>query len=174
MKIADRCKKIRLILSDVDGVLTDGRVIFDNQGIESKQFHIRDGQGIKAWQQAGYQFGIVTGRTSHIVQIRATELGVSLVRQGFDAKLPPVLDLLNETGNTMESLCYIGDDLPDLPIVQQAGLGVTVADGCEELRQAAHYITKTNGGQGAVRELIEMILKAQGLWNDVVARYASK
>ena len=172
MKLADLCKPIRLILSDVDGVLTDGGIVFDNQGIETKQFHIRDGLGIKLWQRAGGQFGLVTGRSSHVVQVRASELGIDLVRQGFEDKLPAVLELLAERNQPPEEVCYIGDDLPDLAVIQRVGLGVAVADACKEVRDVADYVTEAAGGRGAVRELVELILKTQGAWDDVVAKYA--
>ncbi len=134
MKLDERCQAIELLLVDVDGVLTDGRVVFDNQGIETKHFHIRDGMGIKLWQRAGYKFGLITGRSSHIVKIRAAELGVDIVRQTAEDKLPAALEIARQLGLSMTQVCYIGDDLPDLPVVRAAGLGVAVAD---SLRGAA-------------------------------------
>jgi YrbI family 3-deoxy-D-manno-octulosonate 8-phosphate phosphatase len=166
-----RCEAVRLILSDVDGVLTDGGVIFDNQGIETKRFHIRDGLGIKLWQRAGHRFGIVTGRSSHVVQVRAAELGIDPVRQGMAEKLPAVEEILRELGLAWENLCYIGDDLPDLPIVLRAGLGVAVADAADDLRQRADHTTTLPGGAGAVRELVEMILKQQRRWDELIQKY---
>jgi 3-deoxy-D-manno-octulosonate 8-phosphate phosphatase (KDO 8-P phosphatase) len=171
MDLASRCRPIELMLSDVDGVLTDGGVIFDNQGIEIKRFHIRDGLGIKLWQRAGHHFGLVTGRASHIVQLRAVELGVDLVRQGVEDKLPAVKQIIAQHQLRAENVCYIGDDLPDLPVLRHVGLAVVVGDGCEELHRAAHYATTAHGGHGAVREVIELILKAQGRWNDVLQKY---
>ncbi len=134
-----RCESIELILSDVDGVLTDGGILFDNQGIESKQFHIRDGMGIRLWQRAGYKFGLITGRSSHIVKMRAAELNIEIVRQTAEDKLPATLEVLRELGLEPRQACYIGDDLPDLPAVRAMGLGVAVADACAELKAAAHY-----------------------------------
>ncbi|MCE9547865.1 MAG: HAD hydrolase family protein [Planctomycetia bacterium] len=171
MDLQDRMRPIELVLSDVDGVLTDGGIVFDNEGIEIKRFHIRDGLGIRLWQRAGHRFGLVTGRTSHIVQMRAAELGIDIVRQGFEEKLPAVLDLMRELNLRPHQVCYVGDDLPDLPVVRHVGLGVTVADACPELLAAAHFTTSTRGGEGAVRELLEMILKAQGRWDDLIERY---
>jgi len=171
MKLDQRCSTIELVLADVDGVLTDGGVIFDNQGIETKQFHIRDGLGIKLWQRAGYKFGLVTGRGSHIVKIRAAELGIDIVRQTAEDKLPATLEILHELGFRLDQVCYIGDDLPDLPVVRAVGLGVAVADACPELRQAAHYVTSTLGGRGAVRETIELVLKSQRRWDDLIQKY---
>lgn len=172
MKLDTRCQPIELILADVDGVLTDGSVIFDNQGIEIKRFHIRDGLGIKLWQRAGYSFGIVTARSSHIVKLRAAELGIELVRQGFEDKQPVVQQILDDLHLDPEQACYVGDDLPDLPVMQQIGLAIAVSDAAPEVRVAAHYITRRAGGAGAVREAIEVILKAKGRWQDLIRRYS--
>ncbi|MCA9215742.1 MAG: HAD hydrolase family protein [Planctomycetales bacterium] len=171
MKIETRCKQIELILSDVDGVLTDGGVIFDNQGIEIKQFHVRDGLGIKLWQRAGYAFGVVTARNSHIVKMRAAELGVDIVRQGFEQKLPTVKEILADRKLSFDAVCYIGDDLTDLPVLKSVGLAVGVADAVAEVRAAAHVVTKAPGGSGAVRETIETILKAKKRWDDLIQKY---
>ena len=171
MDLSARCRPIELLLSDVDGVLTDGGVIFDNEGIEIKRFHIRDGLGIKLWQRAGHHFGLVTGRASNIVQLRAVELGVDLVRQGVEDKLPAVKQIMAERGLKPEQVCYVGDDLPDLPVLQHVGMAIAVGDGSEDLHSAAHYVTKANGGRGALREVIEMLLKAQNRWNDLLRKY---
>jgi YrbI family 3-deoxy-D-manno-octulosonate 8-phosphate phosphatase len=172
MKIDDRCKNVELILSDVDGVLTDGGIIFDNQGIEVKRFHSRDGLGIKQWRRGGFKFGILTARTSHIVKVRSAELGVDVVRQGFEEKLPVALEVIRELGLEPDQAAYIGDDLPDLPVLKSVGLAIAVADACEEVRSAAHLVTKLAGGQGAVREAIEFILKTKGVWDDLVGKYS--
>jgi YrbI family 3-deoxy-D-manno-octulosonate 8-phosphate phosphatase len=145
---------------------------FDNEGIESKQFHIRDGLGIRLWQRAGHKFGIITGRTSQIVKVRAAELGIEIVRQGFDDKLPVLRDMVQQLHVAAEETCYIGDDLPDLGAVRHAGLGVAVADAAVELREAADFVTQTPGGRGAVREVVELALKAQRRWDDVVRKFA--
>jgi 3-deoxy-D-manno-octulosonate 8-phosphate phosphatase (KDO 8-P phosphatase) len=173
MKLPDLCRRVELILSDVDGVLTDGGIWYDNQGVELKAFHIRDGLGIKLWQRAGFSFGLLTARTSHIVKVRAQELGINLVRQGFENKLPAAQDILRELRLDPEQACYIGDDLTDLPVIRHVGLGVAVADAVAEVRSAAAYITKSPGGRGAVRELIELVLKAKGRWEDVIQRYVT-
>jgi YrbI family 3-deoxy-D-manno-octulosonate 8-phosphate phosphatase len=172
MTVAKRCQGIELILVDVDGVLTDGRIIFDNEGIEIKQFHIRDGLGIRLWQRAGGRFGVITGRNSHIVNLRAAELGIGIVRQGMENKAPAVREILAEFSLTPEQTCYVGDDLPDLAAMKLAGLGVAVADACQEVREAADYVTTAPGGQGAVRETIELILKAQRRWDELIQSYA--
>jgi len=171
MKLEDRCRNIELVLSDVDGVLTSGGIVFDNQGIESKEFHIRDGLGIRLWQRAGFRFGILTARTSHIVRLRAVELGIDIVRQGFEDKLPVAQQLIAQQGLQMEQVCYIGDDLSDLPVIRRVGLGVAVSDAANEVRTTADWVTETAGGCGAVRELIEMLLKSKNRWDDLIRRY---
>lgn len=171
MTLAKRCQPIEVILSDVDGVLTDGSIIFDNEMIETKRFHIRDGLGIKLWQSAGGTFGIITGRSSHIVNVRASELGIRIVRQGTEQKLTAARAILAELELEPDQLCYIGDDLPDLAAISFAGLGVAVADACAEVRQAAHLVTTQPGGHGAVREVIELILRTQGRWEELLQRY---
>jgi YrbI family 3-deoxy-D-manno-octulosonate 8-phosphate phosphatase len=170
---AKRCQAVELILSDVDGVLTDGSIIFDNDGIETKRFHIHDGLGVKLWQAAGGAFGMVTARNSHIVNLRAAELGVKIVRQGAENKLAAVRDIAAELRLGLEQIGYIGDDLPDLAAVQHVGLGVAVADACCELRAAAHYVTSAAGGRGAVRETIELVLKSQQRWDDLIRKFGA-
>jgi len=171
MKLDARCQAIELILSDVDGVLTDGRLIFDNEGIETKQFHVRDGLGISLWQKAGFRFGLLTSRTSHIVQVRAAELGIDIVRQGFRDKLPAAKEIAESVNLNLDQVCYIGDDLPDLAVLKSVGLAVSVADACDEVKAVAHYTTKQPGGAGAARELIELMLKAKQRWEDIVGRF---
>lgn len=171
MRFADRCRPIQLLLSDVDGVLTDGGISFDNQGIELKRFHIRDGLGIKLWQRAGLKFGIITSRSSQIVKVRSAELGIDLVRQGYEHKLPAARDILRDLQLEPHQACYVGDDLPDLPVMRWVGLGIAVADAAPEVRNAAGHITHRPGGQGAVREAIESILKAQGRWDELLQTY---
>ncbi|MFM8735066.1 MAG: KdsC family phosphatase [Pirellulales bacterium] len=168
-----RLARVQLLLLDVDGVLTDGGVTWDNQGIESKTFHIRDGLGLRAWQKSGGRTGIVTGRSSHVVQLRADELGIDFVRQGVDDKLAAAGALVAECGLTWEQTAFVGDDLPDLPVVSRCGVGVAVADACAELRAAASLVTSLPGGRGAVREVIERMLRARGTWDAIVARYAA-
>ena len=171
MKLEQRLQNIRLLLSDVDGVLTDGGIHLDNQGIESKTFHVRDGLGIKMWQRAGHRFGIITARSSHLVKIRMNELGVDLVRQGTGNKREVGEKLLAESGLPTEQVCYIGDDLSDLGLLKYVGVAVAVADAADEVRQVADLVTQQPGGRGAVRELIETILKAQQRWNELVETY---
>ncbi len=174
MKFEQRAAAIELILSDVDGVLTDGGISYDNQGIEYKQFHVRDGLGIKFWQRAGGTFGLLTARTSHIVRVRAAELGIDLIRQGFDDKLTVAQQIMEQLKLPPQNVCYIGDDLADISLLQFVGLGVAVANAAEDVLAIAHYVTKTEGGRGAVRELIESILKSQGRWDEVLRRYTGR
>jgi YrbI family 3-deoxy-D-manno-octulosonate 8-phosphate phosphatase len=173
MKVEARCQNIELILADVDGVLTAGHIIFNNQGIETKQFHIRDGLGIRLWQRSGYKFGLITGRSSHVVKIRAAELGIEIVRQTAEDKLPVALEILGQLNLEPSQVCYIGDDLPDVPVIRHVGLGVAVADACAEARAAAHHTTTLPGGSGAVREVIELVLKAQRRWDDLIQKYTT-
>jgi YrbI family 3-deoxy-D-manno-octulosonate 8-phosphate phosphatase len=169
--LEDRLQAVQLVLSDVDGVLTDGGVVYDNQGIETKRFHIHDGLGIRLWQRAGLRFGVVTSRNSHIVMVRCAELGIELVRQGVDKKLPSVRQLVSDLGLTAEQVCYIGDDLPDLPVIRWAGLGVAVANATPEVRESAAHVTRLAGGEGAVRETLELILRTQRRWDELLRHY---
>lgn len=171
MKLEQRCGPIELILSDVDGVMTDGAVIIDNQGIEAKRFHIRDGLGIRLWQKAGHRFGLITGRTSQVVKLRAAELGIDPVRQGVIDKLAAARDIFADLALDPSQVCYIGDDLLDIALIQSVGLGVAVADAVDEVRQAAHYTTTAAGGRGAVRETIELILRRQQRWDNLIRRF---
>ena len=171
MNTDTRWQAIELILSDVDGVLTDGGITFDNNGIESKTFHIRDGLGIRIWSRAGYKFGILTARNSHVVKVRAAELNVEIVRQGFEQKLPTAQEVIREAGLEPTQVCYIGDDLTDLPVMRYVGLGVAVADAANEVLLEADHVTQTVGGRGAVREIIETILKAKSRWDGLISKY---
>ena len=171
MTLNQRCRQIETILSDVDGVLTDGRITLDNRGNETKRFNNQDGMGIKLWQSTGRRFGLITLRNSEVVNLRAAELGVEIIRQGTVDKQPTFEEILAELGLAAEQACYLGDDLPDLPVIRAAGLGVAVADACTEVCEAADYVTKAPGGSGAVRETIELILKTQGRWKDAIRPY---
>lgn len=152
------------MLSDVDGVLTDGRITIDNTGVESKTFHVRDGLAIKLWQRCGFHFGIVTSRNSQIVKLRAAELGVEVVRQGAVDKLPVVREILTQLKIGLHETCYIGDDLPDMAPMCEVGLAIAVADAAAEVREIAKWTTLQPGGRGAVREAIERMMKAKGIW----------
>jgi 3-deoxy-D-manno-octulosonate 8-phosphate phosphatase (KDO 8-P phosphatase) len=164
--LRERCTAIELLIVDVDGVLTDGGIIYGTSDLEIKQFHVRDGSGLKVWHRAGKRTALITGRTSPVVERRAVELGIGLVVQGAADKEPAYRRLLTEAGVADEAVCYIGDDLPDVPLLRVCGLAVAVADACSEARALAHYITQKRGGHGAVRETIELILRCQGHWPD--------
>ncbi|MCA9132498.1 MAG: HAD hydrolase family protein [Planctomycetales bacterium] len=164
-KDIETAKHIRLILSDVDGVLTDGSLVIDNAGVESKSFHVRDGVGIKLWQRCGFQFGLLTSRNSQIVKLRAAELNIEIVRQGFADKLPAAREIFSQLRIQPQEVCYIGDDLPDLPVMCEVGLSVAVADAAAEVCEEAQWTTALPGGRGAVREVIERLLKAKGSWD---------
>jgi YrbI family 3-deoxy-D-manno-octulosonate 8-phosphate phosphatase len=168
-----RLAGVQLLLLDVDGVLTDGGVTWSNDGVEHKTFNIRDGLGLRVWQRAGCRAGIVTGRSSHVVQLRADELGIDIVRQGVDDKLAAVAAIVAESDLAWEQVAFMGDDLPDLPVIMRCGVGFAVADACAEVRAAAAVVTSLSGGKGAVREAIERMLRARGGWEAIVARYAA-
>lgn len=172
MSFTEACRRIELILSDVDGVMTDGGIRMLDDGRQIVSFHIRDGMGIRLWREAGKRFGIVTGRDVEAVRRRAVDLKIDVVRLGIDDKLPAVDAIATELKLSREQICYIGDDLLDLRVIQAVGLGVSVADAPEEVRKAAKYTTSVRGGEGAVRELIEVILKNTGRWDDVLQRYS--
>ncbi len=166
-----RLAAVQLLLVDVDGVLTEGGVTWTNEGIEQKTFHIRDGLGIRLWQRAGGRTGIVTGRASRVVDRRAEELGIAIVKQGVEDKLATTAALLAECGVPWEQTAFVGDDLPDLAVMMRCGVGVAVANACPEVIEAATLVTRLEGGQGAVREVIEQLLKARGAWEAIVRRY---
>jgi 3-deoxy-D-manno-octulosonate 8-phosphate phosphatase (KDO 8-P phosphatase) len=168
--LQQRCAAVALLVADVDGVLTDGGIVHGGGGLELKAFHVRDGSGLKLWHQAGKRTALLTGRSSAAVDVRAAELGIEYVTQGASAKLPAYRELLERTGARPEEVCYVGDDLPDLPPLLRCGLAVAVADACAEVRADAHYVTLAPGGRGAVREAVELILRCQGHWQGLVAR----
>lgn len=163
--------RIKLLLLDVDGVMTDGRIFLDNNGVETKAFHVRDGHGLKLLQRAGIQVGIITGRESEVVRHRARELGIELVFQGVKNKLEVYEDIVARLGLAHEEIAYMGDDLIDLPVLRRVGLAATVGDACEDIKPFVHYISRCKGGCGAVRELCDHILKQSGRWSGVTARY---
>ena len=166
--LAARCQPIQLLVLDVDGVLTDGRITYTAEGVEIKSFHVRDGSALAYWQRQGRQVSIVSGRTSKAVDVRAAELGITHVRQGVADKKLALRAILGATSLRPEQVCAVGDDLPDLPVLRACGLAVAVADACAEARAAAHYVTRAPGGRGAVREVVELILRAQGRWDAIV------
>jgi 3-deoxy-D-manno-octulosonate 8-phosphate phosphatase (KDO 8-P phosphatase) len=171
--LRDRCAPIEFLLLDVDGVLTDGSIVYGDDGVEWKRFHVRDGSGLKIWQHVGKRAGVITGRTSRTVEVRAAELGLAPVFQGATNKMLAYRQILAAGRWKPEQVCVVGDDLPDVPLLRNSGLAVAVADACSEARMAAHYVTRAAGGRGAVRETIELILRCQGHWQAVVERSRS-
>ena len=164
-------RRVRVLVLDVDGVLTDGRIIWDSEGREGKRFDVRDGSAIKWLIRAGVTVAWLTGRSSPAVATRAQELGVQEVVQGAKRKLPAFRALLRRTGCRAEDVCYVGDDLPDIPVLRRAGVACTVADAPEEVKAVCQVVTRAPGGRGAVREVAERILRARGAWEELLARY---
>jgi len=160
-ELLKRAAKVRLAVFDVDGIFTDGRLYFAPDGSETKVFHVRDGWGIKALQRAGIEVAIISGRSGPAVSQRMQTLGVQHVFQGFDDKLPVYTKLLAELDLTPDQTSYMGDDIPDIPILQVCGLAITVADGHGEVQPHAHYITPQGGGNAAVRQACELLLAAR-------------
>ena len=171
LDLAARCGPVELLLVDVDGVLTDGVIAVDDRGVETKHFHVRDGSGFDLWHKAGKRAAILSGRWAPAVSRRAAELGIAPVIQGASQKGEPFRRLLAELGLNAAQVCYVGDDLPDLPVLRAVGLAACPADAAIEVREAAHVVTQTRGGRGAIREIVEVILKHQGVWDGLVARY---
>lgn len=167
-----RAIKIRLLVLDVDGVLTDGRIIMDHQGRETKAFDVRDGHGIKLLLRAGIEVAIVTARSSPVVQERAKDLGIQMVRQGAHDKVAAYMEIAREVGIADDEVCFVGDDLVDIPLLKRVGFPVVVADGVEEVKGVALYVTRSSGGRGAVREICNLLLEAQGKWQEILRRYS--
>ncbi len=167
----DKLKHIRLLLLDVDGVMTDGGIIYDASGLETKRFNVKDGHGIKMLQRHGVEVGIITGRTSIVVDNRAKELGISIVYQGALKKLESYLDVKAKTGLEDYEIAYMGDDVIDVPVLRRVGFSAAPADALFEARSVVDYVASCAGGCGAVREVCDHILKARGAWEDIAARY---
>ena len=169
--IIERARKIKILIVDCDGVLTDGRIIMLPDGDETKAFDVKDGHAIVMLQRTGVKVAIISGRRSSVVRARAKELGVAHLHEMSWVKTEPYEKILAEEELTDEQVCYVGDDVIDIPLLRRAGLAVTVADGVEEAKQYSHLVTKRAGGRGAVREVIELILKSQNKWEATLARY---
>lgn len=160
-ELFERFRRIKLLIMDCDGVLTDGRLYFGESGEVLKVFDTRDGQGIVTWHEAGFRSGIISGRNSPIVEMRGRQLGVEFFRLGRKEKSSAFKELVSEAGVSSEEVIYIGDDTPDVPPMKLAGVAVAVADALDEVKAAADYVTQRNGGRGAVRELIDLMLRAK-------------
>jgi len=176
MKIAEevllnKMRQVKLFISDVDGVLTDGRIIVNDEGLESKQFDVRDGHGLKLLFRYGIDVVLVTGRRSRAVEWRAADLGIVEVHQGVWNKGEIFEEIIKRRKIPPEATASIGDDIVDIPIMKKAGFAIAVANAVREVREVADYVTTRPGGRGAVREVCEMILKAQNRWVDVGAQY---
>ncbi|MDX2038295.1 MAG: HAD hydrolase family protein [Isosphaeraceae bacterium] len=171
LDLASRCEPIELLLVDVDGVLTDGVIAIDDKGVETKHFHVRDGSAFHLWKKAGKRAAILSGRWAPLVDRRAAELGIAPVIQGAPQKGGPFRRLLTDLGLEANQVCYVGDDLADLPVLGAVGFAACPADAAAEVKQAVHYVSKLEGGRGAIREIVELILKHQGVWDGLIAGY---
>lgn len=166
-----KIRDVRLLMLDVDGVLTDGRIIMNDQGFESKHFDVRDGHGLKVLMRYGIGVALVTGRRSSVVEHRAKDLGIQEVYQGIWNKVEILEEILRKMKLHPEQAAYVGDDIVDIPVMQRVGFAVAVRDAAADTKKIAHYVTKKKGGRGAVREVCEIILKAQDHWQDVARKY---
>jgi 3-deoxy-D-manno-octulosonate 8-phosphate phosphatase (KDO 8-P phosphatase) len=169
--LTKRAKKIKLVIFDVDGVMTDGRLYFDPQGNELKVFHVHDGLGIKLLQTSGVKVAVITSRQSLVVKQRLTSLGIQYIYQGQHNKYPVFQQLMNDLQLSAAEIAYVGDDLPDLPIIQHVGLGIAVANARDTIKQHAAWQTTLSGGAGAVREVCELIMQAQGTLDTAYKNY---
>ena len=172
--IQERAENIELLLLDVDGVLTDGRLIMGTDGSEAKAFHARDGLGIRLAQRGGIMIGLISGRESSVVSDRAEELYITEVHQRVFDKLERFNEILDRLNLTPDKVCFMGDDLVDLPVMRVVGLSAAPADALPEVLEDADYVAKKNGGAGCVREIVDLLLKARGKWESVTARFAEE
>lgn len=172
--LRQKATRIKAILSDVDGVLTDGGICYDNNGLEIKRFHVHDGLGIKLWRRNGFKFGILTARQSRIVEIRGEELKVDTVSQGFESKWPEAQRIFNQWHVLPSEVCYVGDDLTDLAVLRQVGLAVSVNDASRDVQKECDWVASKSGGQGAIREIIEKILKLTDRWETTKESYVQQ
>ena len=171
LSVEQRARHIKLLLMDCDGVLTDGRIWIIEENEDQKSFHVRDGLGLELWHRAGLTSGIISGRSSTAVARRAKGLNMSIVLLGQSDKLAAFQQTLVESGVSSNEVAFIGDDLNDIPLMLHCGFAIAVADASSETKARAHYVTNANGGRGAVREAIELMLKAQNKWDNLVVSY---
>jgi len=169
--VLSKLKRIKLLLLDVDGVLTDGGIIYNDNGAETKVFNVKDGLGIRLLMEAGIHLGIITGRRSNALYCRCKDLGINLIYDGVRNKIDVFDELLDQTGVSAEEVAFIGDDLPDLALMKIIGLSIAVGDADKTILDNADMATSAKGGHGAVREACEAILKAKGLWEDILERF---
>lgn len=170
-EIAQRASRVSVLLIDVDGVLTDGRIVYANYGDELKFFDVQDGAGLVFWNRVGLKSAIITARTSKLLKRRAKEMRIDFLAQGKLVKLPTYEQMLKRFRVNHEQVCVVADDLMELPMLHRAGFAVAVANAVPEVKAISHYVTQRAGGKGAVREVVELILKAKGLWEQVLQRY---
>lgn len=166
-----KLQEVRLLILDVDGVMTDGSIIIDDDGRETKQFNVRDGHGLKVLMRSGVDVALVTGRRSRVVEHRAKDLGISEVHQAIWNKAEAFEQIRRARGLEARQAACMGDDIVDIPLLRRVGFSACPADACEEVKNAVDYIARNNGGRGAVRELCEIIMQAQGKWADIAQRY---
>ena len=169
--IAQRARQVELLCLDVDGVLTDGRLLLGDNGVEYKAFFSRDGHGLKMLMSAGITVAVITGRQSQVVSQRMAALGITHVFQGHERKLPVYESLIEDLGLAAQQSAYVGDDVLDLPVMQRVGLAVAVADADASVRETAHWVTASPGGRGAVRETCELLLRTQGRYESAIRRW---
>jgi 3-deoxy-D-manno-octulosonate 8-phosphate phosphatase (KDO 8-P phosphatase) len=169
--MTEKAKRVKMLILDIDGVMTDGRIIYGIYGEELKFFDVQDGFGITLLNRAGIKSVIITAKKTRIVKLRAKDLKVAKAYQGFMDKLVPFDMILKEFQVLPEEICFIGDDLIDLPVLRRVGFAVAVPNAVEEVRKAAHYITSKTGGRGAVREICDLILKSQGKWDLATSKH---
>lgn len=170
-QLAARLQNVRLLALDVDGVLSDGQLTFDSHGTETKSFHVLDGHGLKLAKRFGIEVALITGRTSPMVTQRASSLGITHLFQGIEHKLPVLRDLCQQLGLSLDQVAYCGDDLPDLAPIHHSGVGISVPNAPRYIQQHADWVTQRAGGQGAVREICDALLEAQGHWSTLIESY---
>lgn len=169
--ILEKASRIKLVIFDVDGVLTDGSLFLSDDGQEYKAFNSKDGFGMRLLQDAGIDIGIITGRESTLVRLRMEELGITQIMQGRREKGPALDEMMEKNGLTLDEIAYVGDDVVDLPIMSRVGLSIAVQDARPAVKKHAHWITESVGGRGAGRDVCELILEAHGKWDDIIKRY---
>ena len=171
--VRERAKRIKLLILDCDGVLTDGRIIPLSETDETKFFDAKDGHGLRMATRAGLKTAIISGRSSFAVRTRAKDLGLTYLYEGIWVKTEPYEEILREEGLVDAEVCYVGDDVTDIPLLRRVGLAIAVGDAAEEVKSHSHFVTARPGGRGAVREVVELILKCQDKWREQMSRYLS-
>jgi 3-deoxy-D-manno-octulosonate 8-phosphate phosphatase (KDO 8-P phosphatase) len=171
--LRERMRRVKLMIFDVDGVLTDGTLYFSETGAELKAFNARDGHGLKMLKESGVEVAILSSRRSRAVELRAAELGITLVQQGASDKGKAFEELIARVRASAATAGYMGDDLVDLPVLARCGFAASVPEAVQSVRKRAHHVTRAAGGHGAVREVCELIMRAQGTFDDAIARHLS-